>query len=473
MKETYLKIAFVVCLTLIAIIMAMIQPAQAAPDEGMKMIIIDYMSETGELPRGDNPEILDDVWGTSYGFTPYIPYIIGASFEIIAKNFTQDAQVLYRIARIPSIVFYLFTVILIIKIADKLFENKKIKGVFIVLFTTFPSIVFTGSYINIDMFAIFTNCFIVYAWLEGLYPDKCVYSENVVVEEKKNKKEKKKSLNKKQEQLSENNKIWSTKACILLGISIGLCALSYYNAFGFILTSIIIFYATAIKKLSGKLIFQKTLIIAGIALLLGGWFYVRNAILYDGDFLAFNISEEVSEKYAQENFKPSQKYLPAKEHLGIYEFFIVTRWLYTTLITFIAAYGQLFDLRAFVYTYGFYIFVAVIAVIGYFARFIKFKQIKEWKQDKNKLVLDICMILNMIIPFLLAIYYSYFSDYQPQGRYILPLALPMMYFVTLGLSTWTNMIKNKKAQNITIAIFLVATVLALACFVIPIVDHFG
>ena len=83
------------------------------------------------------------------------------------------------------------------------------------------------------------------------------------------------------------------------------------------------------------------------------------------------------------------------------------------------------------------------------------------------------MFINMIIPFGLAVYYSYFSDYQPQGRYLLPLVLPMMYFVIQGLTTWIDMIKNKKAQNITVAISITSIIIALACFVLPVIEHFG
>ncbi len=473
MKEKYLKIIFVVILTIIVIMLAMVQPKETAPDEGMKMIMIKYMMDNGSLPHGDDPAILDDVWGTSYGFTPYTPYIIGASFGIIAHNFTDSMDVIYRVARIPSIIFYVLTIIFIIKIAEILFDDKKYRWLFILLFSTFPSIVYTGSYINIDMYAIFTSSFIIYAWMCGLFSngqDKL----DLKIKEKLNKKTKKQDA--KKEKVSSKNivEIWNTKSCILLGIAVGLCALSYYNAYGYILTSIIIFVASIIiNKISFKEFIKKAVIISVIALLIGGWFFVRNAIIYEGDFLALNISEETSEKYAQENFKPSTKWLPAKEHLGVYEFLIVTRWLPVTLVTFVAAFGQLLNLRAYVYTYGLYIFVLVVAVIGYFARFYKFKQIKEWRENKFTLLFDICMLINILIPIALDVYYSYFSDYQPQGRYLLPIVIPMMYFVTLGIMPWIEMMKNKKVQNIAIFVLMVAIIVAMGCFVIPVLDYFG
>ena len=43
------------------------------------------------------------------------------------------------------------------------------------------------------------------------------------------------------------------------------------------------------------------------------------------------------------------------------------------------------------------------------------------------------MIFCMIMPFILSLYYSYATDYQPQGRYILPMLLPFAYYCVRGL----------------------------------------
>ena len=43
-----------------------------------------------------------------------------------------------------------------------------------------------------------------------------------------------------------------------------------------------------------------------------------------------------------------------------------------------------------------------------------------------------CMLAAMIIPNILNAYYSYASDYQPQGRYSLPMIVPLTYFMVMG-----------------------------------------
>ena len=53
------------------------------------------------------------------------------------------------------------------------------------------------------------------------------------------------------------------------------------------------------------------------------------------------------------------------------------------------------------------------------------------------------MLISMVFPIALSIYYSYYSDFQPQGRYVLPLLIPLMYFVTLGIGKLTGHLHRK------------------------------
>lgn len=59
--------------------------------------------------------------------------------------------------------------------------------------------------------------------------------------------------------------------------------------------------------------------------------------------------------------------------------------------------------------------------------------------------MHICMVGTMVIPVGLLVYYAYASDFQAQGRYIMPMALPFFYFVTLGYENWSEkLIRNEK-----------------------------
>ena len=70
---------------------------------------------------------------------------------------------------------------------------------------------YLSLYLNNDSFSIFTTALIVYGWIKGIKTN------------------------------------WNCKWCIFLGVAIGLCALTYYNAYGFILCSIIVYCMSSYK----------------------------------------------------------------------------------------------------------------------------------------------------------------------------------------------------------------------------------
>lgn len=71
----------------------------------------------------------------------------------------------------------------------------------------------------------------------------------------------------------------------------------------------------------------------------------------------------------------------------------------------------------------------------------------------------LCLLLGMIIPNVLNLYYSYTSDYQPQGRYSMPMLVPMMYFVTMGYSRVADhFIKNQKLKQLCYYLVSIGTI---------------
>ncbi len=51
---------------------------------------------------------------------------------------------------------------------------------------------------------------------------------------------------------------------------------------------------------------KKGLLVCVIVLILAAWWFIRNAILYDGDFLGMNASSVCAEIYAKKAYKPSR-----------------------------------------------------------------------------------------------------------------------------------------------------------------------
>ena len=52
---------------------------------------------------------------------------------------------------------------------------------------------------------------------------------------------------------------------------------------------------------------------------------------------------------------------------------------------------------------------------------------------QSSIIFHICMVACIIIPNMLCLWASYDVDYQPQGRYILPMIIPFMYVVAYGI----------------------------------------
>lgn len=61
--------------------------------------------------------------------------------------------------------------------------------------------------------------------------------------------------------------------------------------------------------------------------------------------------------------------------------------------------------------------------------FITIRKERRW-DTKN--LFHICMLIAMVIPFILLVKYAYSSEFQAQGRYLMPMLIPFMYFITLG-----------------------------------------
>lgn len=426
---------FLVCLFCYYFIWTISQPFNSCPDEGMKWDICKYIFENNKLPKGDEQAIRNPIWGISYAFQPILTYMIGAGFMKVASIFTMDKFSLVVAARLVSTVSMTLSIYFVIKIADKLFKDKEIYKILFVVFIAFqPITAFLASYINNDSTAVLATTMIIYLWILGL----------------------------------ESN--WKTKHCVLLGLAIGFCALTYYNAYGYILCSIILcLVSVTSNKMKAKDVWQKILIVGLIAITFAGWWFVRNAILYNGDFLGINAQNECGDKYALHDYKPSTRLTLQKEGKSLIYMIVEKEWLNTTAVSFIGIFGYHTIMMS---TKIYYCYLA-IWVIGAIGCLINFKELFMYKkEEKNKYLLNYIFVASIIIPVLLSMYYSYASDYQPQGRYIMGIIVPFTYFLVKGIATLLEkFIKSEKIRNvIIIALMLLIIVIsfkAIFGYIIP------
>lgn len=205
-----------------------------APDEAMRMLIPEYIVSHHTLPNGMEESVRHPLWGFSYALYPYLTAIISSVFMAITSLFTKSAAALLTAARLTSVLSGTGTLIVVFLIGEELFERREsalLGGIFVGFL---PQFVFLSCYVNNDSFAVFTVALIIYFWIRGMKSAFC------------------------------------KKDCIGLGAGCGLCALSYYNAYAYLLCSILLFFALMIHfRKPAKEIFAKALLVFAIAFQIG------------------------------------------------------------------------------------------------------------------------------------------------------------------------------------------------------------
>ncbi|MDE6749679.1 MAG: hypothetical protein K2K21_11565 [Lachnospiraceae bacterium] len=396
-------------------------PIYKAPDEVMRYDVSAYILEHHRLPAGSDEEIINELWGFSYAFTPYLPSILAAGIMAIVSVFSSNAVVMVIASRFVNVLAATGCVWLGFKIGEKLFTKDESRFLYSVFIGFLPQIVFLAAYLNNDTFAVFTSMLILLGWLYG------------------------------------KEQHWSYKSCLFLGFAISLCALTYYNAYAWIVCSILYYFGTVIqdKNIENK---RKYAIVHGsvialTVLVLAGWFFIRNAVLYDGDFLGVNAQKACGEIYAVEALKPSNRVTYANEGKTIWNMLMETEWISYSVKSFFACFGAL-DIWVSAKYYICYGVLMCVAGAGFVYGCLKRKG-----RSENRL-LYICCALCMVIPVILSAYNSYSSDYQAQGRYLMPALPALMLCVAKGYQQIDDIL-GKRRQYAAIAV----CALWLFCFI--------
>ncbi len=439
-KEKYLDQIFFAFVFLALLGWTIIQPLGSGPDEKMRYSIVQYIFVHWSLPHGGDPEILDRTWGFSYAFQPILPYMISAAFVKIGSFFTWNGELLLFCARFVNIMIGTVMAVLTRKLSKKIFDAALSAWLFTLLVVLLPQGMFMHTYVNTDSMALMSTILIVYAWINGVKKD------------------------------------FDIKACILLSIGIILCAMSYYNAYGFILCSIILFafYYVQIKNrkinVEWKKVLKKGFFISFIVLLGIGWWFIRSYVIYDGDILGLRIRDEYAEIYAIDSLKPSLHKTYYNQGYSILYMIKNSNFLVLTAKSFVAMFGNM-AVGVYDWIYNGYLIVVVTGLAGMLLP-QKERTYLKGISDNNLKLININMLICMLIPNALNIWASYTYDYQPQGRYSLPMLVALMYFVSIGIHKIINkVIRNENAKQIiklTLCLWIIVVCLVcLRMFIIP------
>ena len=276
-----------------------------------------------------------------------------------------------------------------------------------------PHVMFLGMYQNNDSLSLCSVSMILFCWVNG-YEQK-----------------------------------WSVSSCIQLAVSFSIALLSYYSIYGWILMGVV-FCIIAIltdSEIKNKisLILKRTALVGSICFLLAGWFFIRNAVLHNGDFFGL-VSEQISrDKLLKSGYKLIEYQSFRNRGQSVWSFFCMKgfEWLVFTIKSFIGVFGYM---TIHLPEYG---YIAYFAVIGFgFLTFVI--ALSYHRPDKHEKLFMLMIILSGGITFVLHFWHSYTRDFEPQGRYIISLVLIMSYLIAYGLDKIS--LKIKGALSLT-AIF--------------------
>ena len=407
---------------------AILTPIEGGPDEFMRFEIVNYMVEYGRLPRGDSPEIRNPLWGLSYAFTPFIPQIFSAVLYRFSLLFSVNWHISLYMARLPSILLSVGTVFFTFKIGKSMFSIQA-AWFLTILMSMWPQFALISSYINNDSFGVFAISMILYSWIIGV------------------------------------NKNWDMKTCVFLGIAVGLCFISYYNAFTFILLSAPLWLWTVFTKKENrdayKSFIRKIVVMIVVVFVVAGWFYIRNAVIYNGDFLGLRTSSEVSERYAIEWLKPSNRMTHANLELSPLHMLRHTNWVVSSFRSFIAGFGYM-NIFPNIGVYIFYSLLMMLGIAGVILTIYRVIVRKVKFMGLPRIPFYLCCALSIPITIGLSIYFSFAVDFQPQGRYLLPMLLPVCIFITGGLISIKDIINKRFNPPIQSALWLTKGVIIFA-----------
>jgi Dolichyl-phosphate-mannose-protein mannosyltransferase len=460
--ERVLTVAFIVACFVLYASWAWVIPFNAAPDESLRYVLVRYISEHGSIPVGTDPSIRDPIWGTSYAFEPILAPLVAAFLRSVAGLFTTDPGVLLLASRFASVIFGTGTVAMCILISRRLFGGVW-RWFFVVFIALLPQFAFLSSYLNSDSLALFATALIIYAWLRGLRDG------------------------------------WGTANALLLGVGVSVCLLSYFTAYGFVLLSVVVYVSDRIhgwrhtpvdeRRRYRRQTLVQVATIGAVVLVLAGWWFVRNAYLYDGDFLGLRTSAQQGALYAHDFAKPGASSAIGR---GWTLWHMLTKgWILGTAISSIGVFGYM-KVQMPTPIYAVY---ATITVVGMLLALVPAIASRLARHPTNpgdsdtsdrvdlgltlpgltrwgRRLFETVLLVAIPIPVALSMYHSYTQDYQPQGRYILPMLLPVAYFITKGFQRFlTRHVRSPKIRTSILIVFfawnLFAIWLALVGVIIP------
>lgn len=410
-----ISVITILLLTLVSMsIFVFLQPFGDGPDEINRYKVVSYIETYGHIPKGDEPQIIIDGYGASYAFQPILTYMIEGFLLKILSPLSLSFDIKLIIARYVNVIFGLIGAYFTIKLSKLIFDDEQAAYLFSLSVILLPQNIFIYTYVNTDGLGLMSVIIMIYAIIRGYRYD------------------------------------FDRSSLIALAVSISLCLLSYYNCYGYILMAFIAFILYFAVNRSYKQMFAKGLPVATSVLALSGWWFIRNCILYGGDIFALNARRECAQATGNILWLENMANTYQAQGYSLYEMVFETDYYTLVWKSFIAMFGPM-AIPTHHYVYMGFKYLAVICLLSLLIP-IRSKIMDSLKGSYRYIIWSV-LISGMIIPVILALYYSYTWDFQPQGRYYLPCLIPLAMILCSGMNKLISVIysfvqkhtDNKKA----------------------------
>lgn len=464
---------------------AMVQSYGDPPDEVNRFKVVSFICRHGRLPHGADPEVLLDGFGASYAFQPMLTYIIQGFLLRFLKLFTADGQVLLVAARMVNVLFGVLMAYFVRQTARLLWESPYLQWTFTVMTVFLPQNIFLHSYVNTDSMAMLAVSVICYGLLRARRSDydrkDCVLLAAGII-------------------LCAMS-YYNAYGIILAAMVV--FALRYVHIGGqnggaeragampgggpgaeragvmpgggpgAEKTGAMPGGRPGAEKAAGSAmpsadrtgptrtglwvewrpLLRKGTFISAIVLLGIGWWFLRNGLLYGGDIIAMDARRECAVRTAAEAFNPLTRFTYQRAGIPLADMLFETDYIPLVLDSFIAMFGAMnLPTHGLIYLgYRYFWLAACAAALLVPRRLWNRTGSGSWSNRqgslpesgrKQRLLFNGGMALFCLITVCLSIYYSYTWDFQPQGRYILPVLIPFMCVVTLGVQKLCGLLES-------------------------------
>jgi hypothetical protein len=412
----WLLLALLACLYVFVATRIDTDAAGGGPDELTRLLVPRTMLMGDLFPSGFDERTVFRVGGYSYAF---YPQVLGADatalFMSVARLLGFGRVGMFIAARLASVAFSMVTLHALGRAARSAAAGRCDADLAdiaaICLLGLWPQYVFLSGYVNNDIIGLCGASLCLAALVEGV---RCG---------------------------------WDLRRSLKLACGVVVCALGYLNACCFALVAIVVYIVTVLlqyrdDRASGRKLIGIAALVAAVCTLP---FFALSYVRY-GDPLGIAGFEEGYARWLSAT---------GTETMHPYE---GSLWALFVDVPFNKLlYGSLCAMFGYMYVHVSLKLVAlfyVALVIGILAACLS----RRVRPGRQELLVVVSMVVAAGLTLFLAYYRSYTTDYQPQGRYIIDILVPLVVLAALGYSTLCELFARGDVRR-RIAFLLVAVAL--------------